>query len=61
MNSLYHYLFGLDQYQEEIIEKQKRLRHLMLKQIRDSKIKLKPHEIPVPQETKKKKNNKCRY
>lgn len=64
MNSLYHYLFGLEDYQEQIIEKQKRHRHLLHEQIRKTdniqKI-LKPRvplnipsNIPVPYKKKKK-------
>ena len=62
LNSMYHYLFGLEQYQEDIIEKQKRLRHLMHEQIRKSdvskilkpKTPLIPASIPLPYKKKRK-------
>lgn len=62
MNSLYHYLFGLESEQEDIIEKQKRLRHLMHEQIRKSDVSkilkskppIIPASIPVPIKKKKK-------
>ena len=63
LNSIIHYLFGLEQYQEDIIEKQKRLRHLMHEQIKNTdnieKI-LKPRipaSIPIPVHLKKKKKS----
>lgn len=61
MNSIIHWLFGLEPEQEQIIEKQKRLRHLMHEQIKKTvnirKI-LKPRvpaSIPIPVQLKKKK------
>jgi hypothetical protein len=42
LNSIYHYFFGLPENEIQIIEKQKRLRSLLHRQINLSKIKLKP-------------------
>ena len=41
LNSIYHYFFGLPENEKQIIEKQKRLRSLLHRQINLSNIKLK--------------------
>ena len=63
LNSIIHWIFGLETEQEEIIEKQKRHRHLLHEQIKKTdniqKI-LKPRipaSIPIPTQLKKKKKS----
>lgn len=55
LNSIYHWFFGLEDQQQNIIRRQAHLKHLVCKQIRESHIKLKPHQIPIPRDKKKKK------
>ena len=63
LNSIIHWLFGLEEYQEQIIEKQKRHRHLLHEQIKNTndiqkilkpKPPIIPASIPVPYKKKRK-------
>lgn len=60
-NSIIHWFFGLEDDQQDIIEKQKRHRHLLHLQIRNTNNIMKilkpriPASIPIPVHLKKKK------
>ena len=53
LSSVYHWFFGLEQRQEEIIKRQIRLKYLLCKQIRESNLRLQPHQIPIPKKRKR--------